>query len=456
MATRKTKSTKVTKSKPAKVTAPPVNNDQPIPTAGPQFGERAPTPDPDAFVTKHVSDAAAYKILDSEKGQIQPRPFPVVKGTDEPILTLAEAYGPNGDTMVASIEKAGQIVFHAAGDTGNTRGPRDQEVVADKMVSDFVEHDDAGVPSFFYHLGDVIYSFGESQYYYDQFYAPYRDYPAPIFALAGNHDGMVAPGSDTPSLQAFIENFCAAGQDPHRTPEAGGLLRTAQIQPGVYFTLEAPFVRIIGLYSNCLEDPGVISSEGGKYPYLTDVQLTFLETALKRVADEEFEGAVIIALHHPPYVAELPTTGKSVGRHGNSSEALKEIDAACANAGVWPHAVLSAHAHNYQRFTRTEDGRQTPFLVSGNGGHGVTRLSRKGSPAIRVPMSQPGLSNGNDQVVFESYDDQDFGYLRIIVDPKQLRIEYHPASDGDTAKTPDDSVTVDLASHTLVHFQPNS
>jgi hypothetical protein len=68
-------------------------------------------------------------------------------------------------------------------------------------------------------------------------------------------------------------------------------------------------------------------------------------------------------------------------------------------------------------------------------------------------MKQPGLSNGTDQVVFESYDDQDFGYLRVIADPKQLRIEYHPATDGAAAKTPDDSVTVDLATSTIVHYQ---
>jgi hypothetical protein len=55
--------------------------------------------------------------------------------------------------------------------------------------------------------------------------------------------------------------------------------------------------------------------------------------------------------------------------------------------------------------------------------------------------------------VFESYDDQDFGYLRIIANAKQLRIEYHPATDGEIAKTPDDFVTVDLATHKIVHFQ---
>jgi hypothetical protein len=109
-------------------------------------------------------------------------------------------------------------------------------------------------------------------------------------------------------LSAFVENFCASGQPPHKTPESGQLVRTAQIQPGVYFTLEAPFVRILGLYSNCLEDPGVISDQSGVYPSLKevgDVQLKFLEAALQRIKKEKFNGAVLIAVHHPPYVAVI-------------------------------------------------------------------------------------------------------------------------------------------------------
>jgi hypothetical protein len=39
---------------------------------------------------------------------------------------------------------------------------------------------------------------------------------------------------------------------------------------------------------------------------------------------------------------------------------------------------------------------------------------------------------------------------RIVVTQKQLRIEYHPASDGDAAKTPDDLVAVDLSTRELV------
>ena len=50
---------------------------------------------------------------------------------------------------------------------------------------------------------------------------------------------------------------------------------------------------------------------------------------------------------------------------------LSQIDKICRDVGVWPHAFLSGHAHNYQRFTRTrnEDKTQIPYVVCGNGGH---------------------------------------------------------------------------------------
>jgi hypothetical protein len=58
-------------------------------------------------------------------------------------------------------------------------------------------------------------------------------------------------------------------------------------------------------------------------------------------------------------------------------------------------------------------------------------------------------------VILENYDDRNYGYLRIVVTKTQLRVEYHPASDGTGTKAPDDSVTVDLASRTLVHYAAN-
>ena len=113
--------------------------------------------------------------------------------------------------------------------------------------------------------------------------------------------------------------------------------------------------------------------------------------------------------------------------------------------------MLSAHAHNYQRFTRQHGQTQIPYIICGNGGHGLAKLSKKGASPLRTPQ-QLQVTGHADKVVLENYDDQDYGYLRVVVTASQLRIEYHPASDGDGAKTPDDFVTVDLASRKLVHF----
>jgi hypothetical protein len=302
------------------------------------------------------------------------------------------------------------------------------------MVSDFNETSAANVPSFFFHLGDMVYSFGETKYYYDQFYEPYREYPGPIVAIPGNHDGLVYTGDTATTLNAFLNNFCAAA--PAMTTDAGGLLRTTMIAPGVYFTFDAPFVRILGLYSNVLEDPGVISTEGGTRPTLTDVQLTFLTAALTRCKTQKYAGALIIAVHHPPYTGGVT--------HGGSPRMLQDIDTAAQTAGFWPHAVFSGHAHNYQRFTRTANSMQIPYLVCGNGGHALSKMNTgPGGATLRTPYVI------DNTLTLESYDDANYGYLRIVVNAQTMRIEYHPASDGSTTKTPDDQVTVNLAARTI-------
>src|SRR5215469_6886333 len=126
---------------------PPNNNSQPIPTGGPQFAETQESPDPTHFSVKHGSDKEAYSILDQEKGKIPPRDFPRVSGQTEPKMTLAKSLGDVGDKVVSDIQSAGQIVFHAAGDTGSIRGPTSQSEVANKMVSDYRDTDPRSIPS---------------------------------------------------------------------------------------------------------------------------------------------------------------------------------------------------------------------------------------------------------------------------------------------------------------------
>ncbi len=438
---RKTRAKKLPYDVPTDPAAP-IDNTQAHAVEQPVFGQPVATVDPTEFTVAHANDSQVYKTLDALNARhaLQPLPFPAPRGLPEPVLTLAHILGAKGQAAVDAAEQAGQLVFHSVGDTGNTRGPDPQNLVADKMISDFQEAVPAETPLFYFHLGDVIYNFGERLYYYDQFYDPYRNYPAPIVALAGNHDGMIAPGAHAITLDAFLRNFCAEGF--RINPEAGGLSRTAQIQPGVFFTFEAPFVRILALYSNTLEDPGIISTQGGTFPELDDSQLDYLRAALGRVKQEGFAGALIVAHHHPAYTAG--------SKHGWSSDMRAEIDAVCTEVGVWPHAVLSAHAHNYQRFTRMHGDMQIPYVIAGNGGHGLGKLTRKATGPLRVPME---IEPASDRVVLENYDDQDYGYLRIVATAEQLRIEYHPASDGAVAKTPDDAVTIDLATRRLGYFR---
>jgi hypothetical protein len=197
---------------------------------------------------------------------------------------------------------------------------------------------------------------------------------------------------------------------------------------------------VLVLYSNTLEDPGVIADS-----HIGKSQLQFLDAALKRVRAENFQGALLIADHHPPY---------TVAAHGWSVELLAQIDKVCAANGIWPHAFLSGHAHNYQRFTRTRsaDGTHIPYLVCGNGGHGLAKLAKHGDPTLRAPQVIQAATSSTDQVVLENYDDTHYGYLRIVVTQAQLRIEYHATSDASSAKSPSDYVTVDLATRQIAHF----
>ncbi len=398
-------------------------------TGQPVFAQPKPSPDPTGFVDT-TSDSGDYSLVNATLLQAVP---PARGGATEPVLTLAQVMGNAGAAAVTKITQSGQIVFHSVGDTGNTTGPNTIIQVADKMVSDFDEADPADVPSFFFHLGDVVYNFGEGAYYYDQFYDPYREYPAPIMAIAGNHDGEVYKTDPAPTLEAFVRNFCAA--TPGVSTDAGGLSRTAQIQPGVFYTFDAPFVRILAIYSNVLEDPGVISSQGNASSPVSDVQLAYLTAALQRAKSENYAGALIIAVHHPPF-----TYGSA---HSGSPIMSQDIDNAAKKAGFWPHAVLSGHAHNYQRFTRQVNNAQIPYIVAGCGGHSIDALQSGSTGAIRTPVSV------SSTLTFENYDATDYGYLRIIVTAETLRIEYHPASDGAVAKTPDDVVTVNLQSRTI-------
>jgi hypothetical protein len=429
----------------------------------PLFSEGKPSPDPTQFKVAHASDNEQYRQLGDllQKDVVS---FEASRLKPGDVYPLASALGPHGSEVIQQIDQAGMMLFHAVGDTGSSdvRKYRSEIRVADQLAADYRSSTPSERPAFWYHLGDVVYSFGEARYYYDQFYEPNRNYPAPIFAIPGNHDSFVIPGTSAPEapLVTFARNFCA--ERPVITPEAASLHRTAMTQPGVYFALDAPFVRIIGLFSNALEDPGLISSEGGNWPGVPDVQLEYLAAQLQRVRDEKYAGAVLLATHHPPFTYDPPTGHGSGGNHGSSSAMLRQIDTICKQVGVYPHAFLSAHAHNYQRYTRTVrlGGKEldVPFVVCGSGGHNINPLVRakRGHPAdepefgskVDYLESKPAIETAG--LLLEKYDDRNYGYLRVRVDKQQLRIGFHQAENVTLRQSRFDLVTVDLATHTMI------
>jgi len=411
---------------------------KPLPGNGNRlFAEPQPTPDEDAFrVDNTSSDYYNSPYFTAHKNQVQPIPPPRVS---PPRIDLKDFVGPE---VWTAIQKAGKICFHAVGDTGAAKVGRSQTAataigheasVADAMAAD-VQNGGLSGPAFFFNLGDVVYSFGEDEYYYDQFYEPFRAYDRPIFAIPGNHDGMVfGPGTTAPklpSLAGFMTNFCASAVGP--SPDSCGLVRSVMTQPGVYFTLDAPFVSIIGLYSNVLDGPGVISSQKGHFP-ISDDQLAFLTEELKRLKPdrEANKRAVIIAVHHPPLSADA--------KHGGSTGVQADIDACCKAAGLWPDVILSGHAHLYQRFTRTIRGKATPYIVSGSGGYAAT-VPMGGLPKAPVTI-------GDHTLVATPI--VDFGYLTVTTDAKTLTISFQTVSAGAPPEERD-FVTVDLKAGKIV------
>lgn len=355
----------------------------------------------------------ARRMTDWSKTKLGP--LPPVAG--DSTLDLASVLGSAG---VTEIQQAGEIRFHSLGDTG-VNNAQEAETVSDEMATDY--HPSAGAmnPAFLFHLGDVIYGPGKQDHYVERFYRPYRHYPGKILAIPGNHDGEVIAQADSPSLSAFEANFVDPNPKVPPGPAGVGIYRETMNQPGVYWMLDAPFVRIIGLYSNRLENPGYLQAldASGKED---DSQLQWLGKTLGAIAKSKDKKALILATHHPPY---------SEGSHSGSTEMSASIDQLCATAKVTPDAFLSGHSHNYQRYTRRLNGKQIPYIVAGTGGI---------APQVVADATGQPIDAAHNVTFDKSL--KSYGYLFLTVSAHQLKIEFWQVpAPGNQAF---DSVTVDL------------
>jgi calcineurin-like phosphoesterase family protein len=306
-------------------------------------------------------------------------------------LDLAKVIGRSAAKKIVT---KGEIALHTVGDTGGIGNSAPQQIVAMWLERDAATHSTA----FLYHLGDVVYYDGEHGQYYPQFYEPYFHYPAPIFAIPGNHDHDVGVPPNHESLEPFMANFCA--KTPSVLPDARDVPRTSMTQPNCYWTLRAPLVTIIGLDTNAPEH-GVVKPD----------QAAWLLGELK---DAPKDRALIVALHHPPLSAD--------SHHGASKSMRDLLDKAFEDANRLPDVVLSGHIHTYERFTRPlPNGDTLAYVVAGAGGyphlHTLAHVDGKPPP---VPWTDPTTG-----VTLENYSQHHrHGFLRLTINATQIRGAY--------------------------------
>ncbi|HLH05521.1 MAG TPA: metallophosphoesterase [Bryobacteraceae bacterium] len=308
-------------------------------------------------------------------------PLPTPLGQPPYHYTL-ETVVPGIDDSAAQL---GKLVFHVVGDTGGVNIPTHQTAVADAMAADLSLADDER-PTFFYHLGDVVYFNGQVADYYAQFYEPYAHYTAPILSIPGNHDGDPINSSQT-SLDGWVAYFMQA--TPHVDPNSHDAPRVTLSLPNVYWTLDAPFVTIVGMYTNV--------PEGGSIDSVQQQWLT------NEFATAPADKALIVALHHPIFSFD--------NFHSGSARMADAVQLAINDSRRLPNLVLTGHVHNYQRVEKVLTGASpTPFLVAGLGGYyNLHKLN-----------ASPGTTDSTTGAKLIAADDQHWGYVTLTVDAKTI------------------------------------
>lgn len=328
-------------------------------------------------------------------------PLPAPRGPWPYRLELADLLPA---ASVDAIDRAGHLRFHAVGDSGGVPDPAPQRAVAAAMASELAGADPV---RFFYHLGDVVYGYGEEACYAPQFFEPYAGYRAPILAVPGNHDADLESDSEVRSLEAFVEHFCASDA----IEEAS---RRAVCQPNVFWTLRHRWLTVVGLYTNV--------PAGGR---IAEDQIDWLVEELREAPRD---AVLILALHHCLYSTDVV--------HGSNLALAELLDGAFARAGRAPDVVLSGHVHSYQRFSRRYGGRLIPHVVAGTGG--VNNLQEIAPGVPELPASFAGLPG----VTLEAYEDASWGFLTVTCDPRGAQLTYSTVKGG--VARPFDSVSVYL------------
>jgi acid phosphatase type 7 len=376
------------------------------------------------------------------------------------------------------ILSSGKMSFAMVGCSGDPKSPTNTKAVAAAIAAD----QDL---SFFYHLGDIIYTVsgsdanGDSVKPYShslwdiQFFGPHAKFPHKIFSIAGNHDGKYKEKIE--ALGDYFKFFCADDMEPPK----GTKTRRKMTQPYIYWSLNTPYAYIIGLYSN-IANGGILDkpkqyttanfTEGPQYKWL--VGELKAAAAMNKNPNAQ-KKAVLLAVHYPPYSGAtnfvvrgdqskggLAAKGKRPAQPNNYDAPYLAValQQAFKDGGQRPDAIFSAHAHLFQRLTYNfADGTVMPCLVAGAGGHSpLEQLFKSCSGTLQAATSMPAPAvkpgsfqfpkGDSAQVVY--FDDKDsggsFGYLKVTIDAKAhtLTCQFMGVKDGGPVSLDRQTITI--------------
>jgi acid phosphatase type 7 len=399
--------------------------------------------------------------------------------TPPPLGPLCLAFKEVDAEQARAVKEHGVLTFHAVGCSGHFGKPDPAARVVEAMAQQirdphrFGGHAGATPASFFFHLGDLVYK-GDNRddpeekdqrlLFRGHFYDQYACYPRCIFAIPGNHDGKDSKHLEHSPIRHFLQTFCDSKR--RQSPDDPAGRRLTMTQPYPYWVLKTPVAYIVGLYANDI-NAGQLDDPAGK----DRPQYNWLVQTLRDIRHAQDGRAVLLAVHYPPYSGAAnfrergdPNLGPTP-RQGPCMPLGMLLQQAYRDSKLWVDAVLSAHAHHYQRITYTDaDGRQVPHLVAGCGGHGpiesiAATCDHQQGPAIAVPanvMLPPGLVlPPGDRAQVVAFNDQDFGFLRLTIDAnkKTLAGEFFAAfsetHDPSVLPAIADSFVLDLQTHRI-------
>jgi hypothetical protein len=122
------------------------------------------------------------------------------------------------------------------------------------------------------------------------------------------------------------------------------------------------------------------------------------------------------------------------------------LDDAFEKAGLYPDVVLTGHAHIYERFERTVNGKTIPYIIAGCGGYNLLSAAKNSSPNQKVPAALQHVQGLKAYI-------KAFGYLKVKATKNKLAVIFNclDKTYGDAA----DSIVIDLQTHQITEGTKN-